>query len=584
VVGNLNTVIITGSAIALAPNIENFVSFGSLILQSNSFLITMGVRSTFTIEASGNVTIASGSGISCDSAGTAEPGLQGISATLPNGNRIGGGGANAGNGGNGEGGAAGGTAPNAIISQPASDGGSGGYGSLDMDRAFPAYGGGALSLSVKGILQVDGVITANGGDATNEWAGGGAGGSVNISALSIAGTGKISADGGSGNLPNGGGGGGGRVALTVSTNSFSGSISAYGGEGFVAGGAGTVYKAIKGIPAELIIDNDGLVGAGTPLYESIPATVNLIIINGAIVLPRASLTLGNLFVESNATIQQLADNFSITVSGNALVGPTAAISADGGGWIADSGPGAGTTASNYTSSGGGYGGAGGLSAGGAAGGETNGFLSMPTNWGSGGGVWFGPKAFSQGGGAITLNVGGTLTVNGDISANGNDGVYPGSGGGAGGSIWLTAGTLAGNGLIAADGGASQGLTGGGGGGGRIALYSPNDEFDGLIAVNGGSGFSPGGLGTIYISTNKATTEIGARPIGGLQISQSVSPAPMTLSWTSTAGVSYQVQSSSDLIHWQPYGNMILGGTGTTEVVLTPGTNSQQQYFRLMIGN
>jgi hypothetical protein len=456
-----------------------------------------------------------------------------------------------------------------------------------MDSAPPTPGGGALWLSVKGTLQVGGFITANGADATNEWGGGGAGGSIRINATSVSGTGKINADGGSGSLPNGGGGGGGRVGLSVATNSFAGSISAYGGEGFVAGGAGTVYVGIVGIPGlipKLIIDNRGLLGAATPLYDTFPA-VDLFVTNGAIVQPLTALSLADLFVESNAFIEQLTNHFQIAVSGNAQVGPAAAISADGGGWSADSGPGAGTTASNYTSSGGGHGGAGGFSQGGAAGGETNGLVVTPVDWGSGGGVLFGQVAgFSQGGGAINLIVGGTLTINGDISANGNNGVYPGSGGGAGGSIWLTTGTLDGNGLIAADGGASQDPSGGGGGGGRIAVFSSTNGFAGSITANGGNGFGTGGIGSIYISTNKTATQIVGTPIPGLEISQPASPSSLALSWIGNAGASYQVQSSADLIHWQPFGDVIPGGSGSTKVELTPTPNSQQQYFRLVIVN
>ena len=46
-------------------------------------------------------------------------------------------------------------------------------------------------------------------------------------------------------------------------------------------------------------------------------------------------------------------------------------------------------------------------------------------------------------------VAGELNVEGNLSANGNVGIQDDSGGGSGGSIWLTAGTLAGSGAIAA---------------------------------------------------------------------------------------------------------------------------------------
>ena len=92
--------------------------------------------------------------------------------------------------------------------------------------------------------------------------------------------------------------------------------------------------------------------------------------------------------------------------------------------------------------------------------------------------------FSQGGGAIRLEVAGTLTVNGAVTANGKAALFQNTGGGAGGSVWLNVGTLSGNGAITANGGAGEPVNGGGGGGGRVALYYLTDNFTGVATASG----------------------------------------------------------------------------------------------------
>ena len=122
--------------------------------------------------------------------------------------------------------------------------------------------------------------------------------------------------------------------------------------------------------------------------------------------------------------------------------------------------------------------------------------------GSGGGSYSTILAGGPGGGAITLNVNGTLQVDGRISAAGGPGVSVNFGGGSGGGILLAAGTLTGSGVIAANGGAGNGL-GGGGGGGRIAITYNTSAFSGLVSAYGGSGgYAWGGAGTIYTKANK----------------------------------------------------------------------------------
>ena len=105
---------------------------------------------------------------------------------------------------------------------------------------------------------------------------------------------------------------------------------------------------------------------------------------------------------------------------------------------------------------------------------------------------------------VKLTVGGTLTLDGVIRANGTHGsgggYLGGTGGGSGGSVYLTASTLAGTGTISANGGNGAGSTyaGGGGAGGRIAIYTCSMLFPiDNVTVNGGTGYRSGQPGTIY---------------------------------------------------------------------------------------
>ncbi|MCC6335668.1 MAG: hypothetical protein IT380_16955 [Myxococcales bacterium] len=107
-----------------------------------------------------------------------------------------------------------------------------------------------------------------------------------------------------------------------------------------------------------------------------------------------------------------------------------------------------------------------------------------------------------GGGALRLEVGGTAKVDGKILVDGSDGMTlfqdyaeQGSGGGAGGSLWLSARALEGKGLLSASGGrgtehAYYFLFGGGGGGGRVRLdVETRAGWKGTVRVLGGAGAS-----------------------------------------------------------------------------------------------
>ncbi len=113
------------------------------------------------------------------------------------------------------------------------------YGSAGWGDGIAFAGGGIVKLAVAGTLTVNGAITSRGFgwalDAQATLGGAGSGGSVNITAGSLAGSGKIDANGGGNGLYGAGAGGRVKVALTdanATFDAFSGTIEANGG--FVA--------------------------------------------------------------------------------------------------------------------------------------------------------------------------------------------------------------------------------------------------------------------------------------------------------------------------------------------------------------
>lgn len=421
-----------------------------------------------------------------------------------------------------------------LVANPTQVGGGGGFTTAGQVGG-PGSGGGALNLTINGNLTVNGTLSANGRDGDPNF-GGGAGGSFFITCSSLLGSGTICANGGNGGIPSGSGaggsgGGGGRIAIRYDSNAFTGTLLARGGNGLVPGGAGTVYTRLKNTPVgdSLVIDNGGLIGTNTPLsstFLSVLSSFSLTIRGGAAVMPISSLPLlSNLTVSANGKITSASgQNIVIAVSKNVSILSGAAISVNGKGFGQAGGPGAGHASIN-TGSGGGYGGPGGASGLGALGGATNGSATQPVDLGSGGGAgantYFGG---SEGGGAIRLTVGGTLNLDGSVSANGNPGLQDNSGGGAGGSVWITAGALTGAGTISADGGSGELFSGGGGGGGRIAIYCPSNLFSGTLSAVGGSGFANGGAGSVIWSNLPAirgtVTDTNGQPVAGVLVSAS----------------------------------------------------------------
>jgi hypothetical protein len=360
-------------------------------------------------------------------------------------------------------------------------------------------GGGLIQLTVGGRAILNGAISANGDNATNSRAGGGSGGAISVSATSIEGAGAILANGGAGEPIHGGGGGGGRLVLISTTNVFTGSLSARGGSGWQIGGAGTIVQSGNATNTTLLVDNKGNVGALTPL-DSTTNQPDTIIQGRAAVSLSSSVTLGSMVLHSNASILSTAANatpLTLIVAGDAILDSGTQLTMDGKGYAADTGPGLGLTSGSAIGGSGhaGYGGSGvaGLTV--ARGGTTYGSSSSPNTGGSGGRS-LSTSIAGPGGGIILLTVGGTLTLDGKISADAT--LTPlNYGGGSGGSIWLSIGALKGVGTVSANGASGVSQYGGGGGGGRIALYCSTNLFAGTVSAHGGSGTIAGGAGTIY---------------------------------------------------------------------------------------
>jgi hypothetical protein len=155
------------------------------------------------------------------------------------------------------------------------------------------------------------------------------------------------------------------------------------------------------------------------------------------------------------------------------IGPSGSIDVTGRGFAPQSGTGAGSAAST----GGSHGGFGGR--------QTNlariyGDYRMPTMLGSGG---YGATIGGRGGGAVRLEVDGTLTIDGGIVANGAGGTSTtNAGGGSGGSVLIDADRIDGTGQIQASGGSAA--NDGAGGGGRIAVEYREQNFSGIGAALG----------------------------------------------------------------------------------------------------
>lgn len=199
-----------------------------------------------------------------------------------------------------------------------------------------------------------------------------------------------------------------------------------------------------------------------------------VVVNSNVALPAGEYFFNNLVISNNSVLTAEGDPDSenlfkgVKINANNLtVTAGSAISADGEGYVPGSSPGS----SIYPQAGASYGGVGG-----SGGMNTYGSATHPTDLGSG------SPYVGRGGGAIWLQVSGTLINDGLVSANGD-------GSSSGGSVYVISGNLVGAGTFEAKGGSytSSSIYHGLGGGGRIAIYYRASPFSGLSSASGGCG-------------------------------------------------------------------------------------------------
>lgn len=309
----------------------------------------------------------------------------------------------------------------------------------------------------------------------------------------------------------------------------------------VAGGArysfytpGALFTAGPGNRLTTLVVNGATFStSGTALFH-----VNTLTVQSGGVLTHASNT------GEKRDVLDVSATSSITIDSGGRV------DVDGKGYVAQNGPGAGTTASRGT--GGGHGGEGGNSnAPTTAVGGTYDSIIAPLELGSGGGdstsisgIGGGP-----GGGTVRLavNSGGTVTVNGIIDADGQD-ITTDGGAGAGGSVWINApgATVVGSGTITANGGNTTAASEGGGGGGRIAVYYGGSAPSLTYQARGGQGgnstaVDAGGAGTVFTksdaqSNGSLTVDNNSR--GGNFTTQSASDTSVTFDAITISGAGY----------------------------------------------
>jgi len=546
------------------------LSANNLAILSGGMLTHSPEDSDFNLTVANNLTIEPGGNI--DVSGKGYPAKSGPGAGSYYGIYGGSGGGYGGLGG--ETSSVGGGVYGSIITPL--DLGSGGGNSYD---AQGGAGGGAIKIRASGTLTVNGTIGANGsnGHGDQYQGGGGSGGSIYIVVETFTGSGCIVVNGGNGGGHDrgGGGGAGGRIAVYYANNSYTGTITAYGGVGVKNGGAGTIFmKSTSQNYGDLIIDNNnfdgvtGLVdgeyhfdsiiikgksklelssednvgvgiikvsngclensgvinvdevvlGDGGEMYheggEFIPNYIE--IKEGGVFYLDDRVEVSNIDIRTGGKLTHSAGDrdFDLVVRDSLVIEEGGSIDVSGKGYGGGEGPGAG----GYGLDGGGagYGGKGGDSCRGGVGGEVYGSIIEPCDLGSSGGS-DGQREGGMGGGIVTLDILGTLTIDGSITANGMNGALGSyswdrnTGGGSGGSIYITVGTITGSGVITAHGGNGPSYScysGGGGGGGRIAIYyEEKDIFLGIITVMGGSGYQYGQEGTIYLKRNEDEGEV-----------------------------------------------------------------------------
>ncbi|MBU0981688.1 hypothetical protein KKC94_03255 [Patescibacteria group bacterium] len=490
----------------------NTCSFGNLTLNNDSealLLTDTSVGTYITVAVSGDVTVHPNAVFGSDELGCPSSTSVSLSTNIcadggttegTDADGRGSGAGASGTGGFAKNGLAGGTYADVDVFNPVIFG-SGGGNATGSFSAAGGYGGGVVRLNIGGNLTNNGRISANGQtEAGNNCGGGGggAGGSVyiTVSGNVASGTGTYEAKGGNGgDAPActnnyAGGGSGGFVMIEYASSSIA--TADFATYTDISGGIATASSATDGGVGSAILKNTT---SNTTIFlegiSRMPLDANVCSAN--------TCSFTNILAENGGELRVLGDTstgdyITVSVSGNVTINPGGTISSDYQGCSASTSPslstnicanGGTTEGSDGDGKGGGAGasGKGGASKGGVAGG---GYADVdvfaPVIFGSGGGNATGTYSATggAGGGVVRMNIGGNLTNNGRISANGateNDNNCGGAGGGAGGSVYLTVGgnVASGTGTYEAKGGNGGDVAGctnnyGGGGGGWFCFY------------------------------------------------------------------------------------------------------------------
>lgn len=396
-------------------------------------------------------------------------------------------------------------------------------GGAQADNAGGA-GGGSIHLTISGTLTLGGTITANGEDGTGHSAGAGAGGSIFVNTSTITGAGTFSANGG-GHASNNcaGAGSGGRVVVRYTTGTD------YTGAASSTASLGSTGKQTNGTSGSIVFmaNNSWTVSSDFQIDPDETVSLNSITVNNGATLTvggGTSITLsGTLSLSGNSTLLAQGKNTSaqvsstwagegITITANTVqVDSGSTLDANGQGYIGGTssgdgkGPGGGVGSASFNAGGAGHGGVGGDGCT-AAGGSSYGTASTPTALGSGGGAQD-TNAGGDGGGAVRLSVTDSLTINGTIRANGEDGTGHSAGAGSGGSIYATAATVSGSGTVTANGGthASNSCAGRGAGGRIAVIYTTSGVDTVTMTASAGTGSATAGEGTVIYTSAPSVT-------------------------------------------------------------------------------
>lgn len=276
------------------------------------------------------------------------------------------------------------------------------------------------------------------------------------------------------------------VALTIESG---GSVTV--SSTFTASSTLNLYRGFIGIATDTF-RNLILQSGTTTLYNyntnTAPLSLTILTMNSSSALTSATNTADQVSIIYLAASSTITINHGATVSANGTgYSGSSAVNVSG------NGPGGGGS-STTTSKGGGGGGHGGNGGAGTSGIGGISYCSStnPSTIGSGGAGTSASNLGRPGGGLIWLSATGTITISGNIKANG-DSSTGGGGAGSGGGIKLVAGTIAGTPQsFTANGGNNISTAGGGGGGCIFIQYTSSNSITASVAT---STFGTSGTGT-----------------------------------------------------------------------------------------